>query len=372
MPSFTSDYKAEYVALVNEVESKMKKVIVDDITRGIPFSYTQNTLDELIKEFEANIPEEYIERANMVKALQFSKKVFYNDYMNNIHKPFLKAKKEIEKVLGIRIDTPMELLGAMMMNLKKLDIKQVYDVTEGSTMSFTKGTPYIADYYQQVTKAVNEMVEQSIIEPISPKAKRGGENALSLRSLVEMSIRQDFHANQMENYKQEQVELVAISTHADCSERCQPYQGKVFSLNKKYGTINGQQYEPIENATEIFVKTKNGRTWKNGLFGFNCRHRMIKYVEGELPPMDYSKDEIAKERDISNKQRGYERLIYKERLKSVLYSGLDDERASNARKHATELMGEYKAYSEQNNHAYYPARCSISNKMRQYYRGKAE
>ncbi|NCA95548.1 MAG: hypothetical protein EOM74_01055 [Methanomicrobia archaeon] len=364
MASFSSGYKAEYVALINEVEAKMKKIIVDDIQNGVDVKNTSEKLNDLIDEFASLVDDTYPEKQNMIDALQYTKKTMYNRFKMVTMSAFYKAQDELLQKTGFMAKTPEELIGALMTNAAKLDINEVYDVTKGSTLSFTRGTPYIENYYNRLRKAMDEMVDSGIAERPKPTG------SLSLRSMLEISIRQEFHENQRKEYLEKGVKLVWISTHADASERCAPHQGKLFSLDGSQGTIDGYNYQPIEKATDIFVTTKNGRVWKNGLFGFNCRHRMTEYVAGTQAPTDYDENEIKKEREITNKQRALERIVYKKRLESVLWRGVNDRKATFLDKEATQMFKLYQKYSEENNHAFYPDRCAISQKMRKYMRGK--
>jgi hypothetical protein len=366
---FTSGYKAEYIALLNEVETKFKKVIVEDITNNVPVNKTSETLDKLIAEFSKNIPDEFQEKKNMVLALKFSKRKLYNEFKLRINPSWDRARKELEAQLGIKIYNQAQLLQTLMSNLRKLDAALVPDVSKETTVIFQKGTPYIANYYQQFQQAIGDLAEQSITEPLPETTEGKVKGAMSLRSLVELNIRQKFHQDQFETFRKNNKKLAWVSTHADCSERCEKFQGKLYSLDGTSGTIDGYKYEPIEKATDIFVRTKNGRVWKNGLFGFNCRHRLIEYEDKTQPPLDYTSDEIAKEREITNKQRYMERLIFKKKLEAKLIVKFNPDRARSLNVSAKDLNQQYQAYSKKNNHAFYPTRVAISKKMLKYYQG---
>lgn len=371
MSSFSSGFKAEFIALFNEVEAKLKKVISEDVLADVPVKETSEKLDKLIADFAKRIPDKYKEKKNIIAALVNSKRKLYNQFKINTLTMFNKAKGELEKILGITIKTQAEFLSALMKNLKQIDAKYVKDVTETSTISFQRGTPYVSDYYTRFKKAMADLVVGSITEP--PKSvDQAYKEVMSARSLVELSIRQEFHTKQKEDFQSKGAKLVWISTHADCSERCEPFQGKLFSLDGSSGTTEGNKYQPIEKATDIFVRTKNGRLWKNGLFGFNCRHRMIEYQPKSQPPLDYNAKEIALERDISNKQRSMERMIFKTRLEALLMAGADPTAAKDLNKKAGQLIKNYEKYSSNNNHAFYRERYQIPNKMRQYYRGNTK
>ena len=96
----------------------------------------------------------------------------------------------------------------------------------------------------------------------------------SLRNLAEMEVRYTDHLDSIDDLKSRGVKLVIASTHADCSKRCLRWQGRIYSLDGTYGEINGKKYIPLEVATNIYYTTKAGRVYKNGLLGFNCRHRL--------------------------------------------------------------------------------------------------
>ncbi len=181
----------------------------------------------------------------------------------------------------------------------------------------------------------------------------------SLRNLAEMEVRYNDHLQQIEELRAAGHKLVIASVHADCSDRCRPWQGKVYSLDGTYGTTDdGRKYEPIENATDIFYTTKAGKTYKNGLLGFNCRHFLIPYKSGYRFPQPNVEEE-RKQYAITLKQRQLEREVRKWRTEALTSKGLDGERYSLARKKAIEWNKEYIRYSRENGRAYYPSRTKI-------------
>ena len=149
--------------------------------------------------------------------------------------------------------------------------------------------------------------------------------------------------------------------HADCSERCSPYQGRVYSLDGTYGTTkDGRRYEPLENATnnprDRYI-TKAGRVYQNGLLGFNCRHYLIAYKEGMAAPY-VSATVQSKEREITRKQRELERMVIKWRERALMQKGNGREYV-RAKQKAQYWFEEYKTFSKNNRRAYYPDRIKI-------------
>lgn len=109
-------------------------------------------------------------------------------------------------------------------------------------------------------------------------------------------------------------DLVEVSSHLGARPKCEPYQGKIFSLSgksKNYPWL----YDP------------DNTTWGNtigqpdGLFGVNCRHVMYPYFPGTektFQPQDAERNETAYKNE--QKQRYLERSIRKAKLGVYLVS----------------------------------------------------
>ncbi len=148
-----------------------------------------------------------------------------------------------------------------------------------------------------------------------------------------------------------------ISAHANCSKRCEAAQGKLYSLDGTSGTIDGVSYRPLEEVTEVYVTTKSGKTYRNGIiYGFNCRHYLITYKEG-TKPIEVSAETIEEQRRINNTQRAMEREVRYYRDKAVTEP--TKEARKEARLQAKAAYSRYKEYSKRNKVAYYESRVSI-------------
>lgn len=181
----------------------------------------------------------------------------------------------------------------------------------------------------------------------------------TLRNRAEMEVRYRAHLESIEGMKQQGVRLVICSTHADCSERCKPWQGRVYSLDGTSGTTDdGRRFVPLETATDIYYTTKAGKQWKNGLLGFNCRHFLVPYKTGYRFPKPNAAAE-RKEYAITVKQRELERNVRYWRTVAIENKNLDRDKYLDARRKAIAWNREYIAFSKQNNRAYYPSRTKI-------------
>lgn len=211
---------------------------------------------------------------------------------------------------------------------------------------------YAKDYQKMVT---TQLMEFAKIE-----AKEDYTSRVNLRNVAEMTVRNDYNLAQIEDLRDREIKLAWIEPHANCSHRCEPWQGKLYSLDGTYGkTADNVTYEPIENAMNVYYTTKAGKVYKNGcLSGFNCRHRLIPYKKNTKPAM-IPADVIAKERKINDIQRAYERKIRYWREIALQMKGVNDKMWVIARKKATKLNSDYVRFSLDNNVPYYPSRTTV-------------
>lgn len=191
------------------------------------------------------------------------------------------------------------------------------------------------------------------------QAKEDYTSRLSLRNIAEMQVRQDGHEKELSKFKENGTKLVWIVPHANASKRCEPWQGKLYSLDGTYGNVDGQSYQPLENATDIYETTKSGKIYKNGIIsGFNCRHKMIEYKKGNKP-VKIPASVVEKEREINDKQRYLERGVRLWKERALLYKGLNNEKYIFARNKAKLWNAKYIDYSVSNKVAYYNSRTDI-------------
>lgn len=210
------------------------------------------------------------------------------------------------------------------------------------------------DYMRRnVRPALDRLAKQFTLDPDDVSGRN------SLRNRAEMEVRYNGHLEQIDALRAAGHKLVIASTHADCSERCRPWQGRVYSLDGTSGiTDDGRSYQPLENATDVWYTTRAGKRYKNGLLGFGCRHYLIPYRSGYRFPKPNPAEE-ARQYAITQKQRELERNVRYWRTKAVTDKNVDRASYLNARKKAIEWNNEYIRYSQEHRRAYYPSRTKI-------------
>lgn len=213
---------------------------------------------------------------------------------------------------------------------------------------------YSENYIEGNVRPVLDMLaEQFTLDPDDVSGRN------SLRNRAEMEVRYHVHLEQIEELRAGGNKLVIASTHSDCSERCAPWQGRVYSLDGTSGvTDDGRKYVPLEQATDIYYTTKAGKTYKNGLLGFNCRHYLVPYQNGYRFPQP-DRAEERRQYKITLRQRQLERNVIRWKTVAVESKGIDKKQYAYAREKAIRWNRAYIEFSEKNGRAYYPSRTKI-------------
>lgn len=206
---------------------------------------------------------------------------------------------------------------------------------------------------KNVKPAIARLAEQEAKDPDDFTGRN------SLRNRAEMEVRYAANQGSISELKARGVRLVICSVHADCSKRCRGWQGRVYSLDGTRGTTDdGRSFVPLEEATDVYYTTKAGKTYKNGLLGFNCRHYLVEYKPGYYFPRPNPVIE-KREYGITEEQRRLEHEVRKWRIKAVESKGQDDEAYKKARQKAIEWNKAYVKFSKEHGRAYYPSRTKI-------------
>ena len=258
-----------------------------------------------------------------------------------------------------KVATPSAYTAKISLTTAKAEVGKVFDLDmperDDSVVNLGNAmNKYHRDYYKEyVEPTMKRMAEEEALDPDSEKY---WEKRSTIRNRAEREVRWQGHIDNRAELEAKGVKLVIISAHADCSDRCREYQSRVFSLDGTSGkTPDGRSYEPLENATDKWDKNHK---WKNGLFGFNCRHYMVEYKDGYRFPMVSEKKEAA-EYKLTCKQRYMERQVRHWRVEAEMAKGVDAERYKMAKAKATEYNKRYMAFSEKHNRPYYNTRTRI-------------
>lgn len=235
--------------------------------------------------------------------------------------------------------------------------QNIFSIKESMSISdsaYNTGMPldvYSKDYMKFIKERIENLARF--------EAKEDYTSRVNLRNIAEIQVRQERHEEELSRLINNGVNLVWIVPHSNCSERCEPWQGKLYSLDGSSGQIDGISYQPLTNATDIYETTKTGKVYKNGcISGFNCRHTLEPYKKGNKP-VEIPSKVIEKQRQINAKQRYFERGVREWKERALFFKKLDKKLYKQARAKAKWWNNRYIKYSEKNKVAYYPSRTDI-------------
>lgn len=333
------------VVLIEDLQTDLKVLIMRAVKERWTFSRLNQEVNKTISAAEKNAESADIKSMIRNSMPIFASKVYY---------------KAVE-LFSIRA-VPAFLYAVKREQTKKQSVppsvtKRIKpEVVEFGNKYYNRATPnarYVKEYQREVARRMNEIADSV--------AKTDYSERTSIRASAERQIRWEWQERQIEEFENNGVDLVYIDTHSNCSERCQPWQGKLYSISGKTGEKDGVKYQPLSNATDHYYTTKAGKTWLNGcLTGFGCRHKLIPYKKG-FKPIPIPDKVIQRERQIDQTQRAMERGIRKAESRALIYK--TDKTMTDAyrfyKAKAQTLTEEYIKYSKKNNVAYYPSRLDI-------------
>ena len=333
------DIAKKQVLAIETANVRIKELIIESVRIGKPKEELEKEIKVIIEEIAEELKSNHVIQQQFVDGIKASTQRWYKYYTENIKTINLITLKRLA-ALGIEVPEINISFGTG-------------DKFRPFVANNKKGLAIIEDYERQVMRELKKLTLDNPTASIIDK--NGKVRKVNLRNQAETYVRLEANAKDINNLKDKGVKLVVTTSHADCSIRCRPFQGKIFSLDGTSGIINGKKYFPLEEA----MKGKNGDG--NGIIsGYNCRHRAIPYKSGMEMPTEYTEAEIKRERAIDSKQRYYERNIRAKKIQERLLraQGLQ-EQANKLKLRWMAQNKEYQIFSHKNGRAYYPWRTEI-------------
>ncbi len=261
--------KGEFTVLTEAVQVKIKQLIIDGVLNGEPRTLTFRKIRRAIENYAVNCPREI--RDSFVQVLWQGALKLYPQFRANIEN-VASAAGVVVLMLGGLLRGERKAVETAQRSGKPV-AEQLTTAQENIEHRQAQGGT-VEDYTEYIypdridVDDVRKKVKAKIRELSETETESG--DGHNLRNRAEMYVRHEAQQDSIEQMRKDGVKLVWASTHVDCSRRCAPWQGKLYSLDGTYGEINGKKYQPLENATDIWYTTKAGKRWKNGLLGFNC------------------------------------------------------------------------------------------------------
>lgn len=306
-----------FVTYTTAVQLRIKEIVTRDIFNGVDKQTTFRKVKQLIEKFGEQIKDEYV------------KKQFETGLARGAVKIYEQTAAKVEQI-ALTLAMPLTAVISVLSG-KNADIADHKTVGELPSISRQlQGEKTAKEYlYEdrieipQVRQKIKAEIKRLIFDVADEDIKDS--NGASLRNVAEIHVRHDYQQASIAQMRADGVKLVWASTHIDCSKRCFPWQGKLYSLDGTYGTTaTGVSYQPLENAVNVPYTTRAGKTYMNGLLGFNCRHRLIPYKDEQEPPKGYTKAQTVKAYQLDLRQRAMEREIRRVKERAHLLKGVED------------------------------------------------
>jgi hypothetical protein len=326
---------------IQSVTLRIKELVLDNVAKGVDKKLTEQEILKIINSIK--FQDEQLTLTTRKTLRNFARTTYWQHSI-----AMRKLAKQYERDMAKEVPSyKVDLAGGFNPILEATKFRPFIDTAP-------KGLAVIDNYQKRVRSEIERIAVEA---PITKTRKPDGTyKEVSLRNLAEMRVRYEANNDDLKDYESKGVDLVFTSSHADSSIRCAPYQGKLYSISGKSGTIDGIEYTPLDIA--LLGPDGDG----NGIInGYNCRHRLIPYQRGLKPPTDYDSRTIRRERAIDQRQRYLENQIRNLKMKEQMNRTLgDSERADelNARWKQTERT--YQAYSLRNGRAFYRWRYQVS------------
>ena len=320
MATSIKEQQKKVMPLVVELQRQIKILILFYAVHLLAKQNLLFKIQKLIKTFDSKLPNDLIDRESYSKSI-------YSSALLMINKTYVPIVNRFSPTSEIA---------------KPIDL-----------WSERKATPNVDNYAKQVKNAVKHLKDSEMA------THESGKKPISLWQKVELDIRHDNQMEKVQKAVDSGNDLFWLSSHPDCSERCEKWQGKLVSMSLKSidrsmftgKRINGTKiysFTDIENIVDKYG-------YKNNIInGFNCRHHLIAYNnEYSVPPEKYNVDEVKKERAINNKLRAFERAIRKAKDNVSIYRVVNDkENVLKYSKIAKDLTSKYKEFANKNGFAW--------------------
>lgn len=331
------------------VKTQCNTIIKDTKKKLEELEVGKDLIEDIIKALKSNFLRWYNQ---MVLQLE---KVSKSD-SSGIVTETLKAMKNVtykKKQGGFTIASAGGKIGMDQVQITNLrELMTIYD--EGAAGRYV-------DYVGKIKEAMVDIQDQLASNTLSLYDAKGRKK--SIRNMAEIQTRYDLINEDLSKLKDKGTKFVVATAHANASERCSWWQGKIFKIDLDIATRKMGQYPGVK-PTQTILGYIDGKPYyslkqacENGFLSYNCQHRVIAYYKGVHVPK-YNLIEIKKKRDITQKQRYLENKIRQQKSKQVL--AISPEERKKAQLESKRLQAEYRSFCEVNNVPRYDWRCRVT------------
>lgn len=357
-----SEFQASFLPLIERVETEIKRVILNGALNLKSKYEVRQKISVLIHTLSKKLPKNLKDKDKYIEGLYyFSEREIRRVYDDltiglSILVASILTNLANKKILKKPPLTPKQALKQI--NEGKISDDDLNVVKSEMVRYHAKGYPYVKDYYKLVRDKVNELAKSNVLV--------GGDDKkpISIWQKAELDIRHDEQLTKLNEMKESGVQYAVLSSHPDCSKRCEPWQGKIVDIQSPIADLSGCRMNKKINGQQVYclneiINQVDKYGYKNNIIvGFNCRHHLIEL--GKEEPNKYSKKDIKEQRKINTNLRAMERKIRYLKQKALLLEECSDKKGAKMYlDKAKELTEVYKRYAEKNGYAWHDERIKV-------------
>lgn len=320
------------VLVIEQVNTRVLKVVNDALMFGWSKVYCKALVLEIVRDTKEQLRQLHasedliLNTQNSIMATFMNawgittgilKKESKNDELGVIGQVLLSMQSNSKKettTKGITIN----IMDSEVVGIGKGSIKNLRDFVTGEGLGASQR---FIDYTDRIKNTLNQINERLADETMTLTGKDG--RKLSVRNLAEIETRYNMISEDLKRNGIEVSDFVIASSHADASERCSWWQGKIFIVDLEVDSRPMGQYKGFK-PNQTIKGYIDGKPYyslleacNNGFLSYNCQHRLIKYYKGAKPP-EYDFIQVKKKRNLTAIQRNMENTVRKYKRREVL------------------------------------------------------
>lgn len=343
--STNNQYQSTFMPIFSNAEAKIKRLVVFAFWTKMPKTMLVFQIEEIIKQVKKDIPAKLYNREAYINGLVKSSNLLINQYDKQINR-FDRIRTNLINQNGVARFTKSP--------------QDIFRLSKEWKWSQAKGVPNVTKYEKEIKNFINSVSDRPFV------TQEPGKKPISLWQKAELDVRYSKQMEMLQELLDKGVETAWISSHPDCSKRCEKWQGKLVSLTEhakmsgfRVGKLDGHW---VYSLPDIMAQTDKYGYHNNIICGFNCRHKLYEYKSGSVAPREYTKEEVQKERAIEQKIRAAERDIRLLKMKLNDYTIIGDKDSIRILKRQIKLKeADYKRFCERNGYAWEKYRIDVND-----------
>lgn len=329
---------------IEEANTKLIEIINKSMMYGYNRYYAKLLVNDLITETQNELTD--LEASNQLieNTILSLKQTFMREWINMIAiiENYTKAAptSELGNILkNMETKTPLKVNGGGGISIFDFDNEskvgvsstQIKNLRDYVTDTKLGGTSRFVNYRDMLNKAVLDVKSQLANGSLTLTDSIG--RTKSIRNMAEIETRYKMITQDLKRQGIGYDSFVVSSSHADASERCSWWQGKIFLVDLDMNSRPMGQYHGKPNQTILgYIDGKPYysllEACQNGFLSFNCQHRLIKYYKG-INPIQYKMKDVSTARKLTEHQRYLENRIRKaKRLETISTNNMKIEKVN--------------------------------------------